>query len=230
MEVQIPRYRYPMFTCAAFVPATPLLVPAVGQGAADELADLRQGAIDAIRELPQVDDLVVLGTGPTTGQVTGDVSFAGFGLAGPRDGLSPALSVGGWLAQQAGRTVDAYISVSITTEPDQWVALGQSLAARAPGVGVVVVGDGSACRSDKAPGSLHPRAQEFDHAIVEALRLGDPSGLHALDPQLARELLVDGYHPWQVVASMVESPVTSQILITDDPYGVFYAVASWSTS
>ena len=95
---------------------------------------------------------------------------------------------------------------------------------------MLVVGDGSACRSDKAPGSLDPRAQEFDAEVVEALRLGDSARLARLDSDVATKLQVDGRAPWQVVAAMTDAPMASQVVASDDPYGVLYVVAQWSAA
>jgi len=47
---------------------------------------------------------------------------------------------------------------------------------------------------------------------------------------VATELQVDGRAPWQVVAAMVEAPMASQVVASDDPYGVLYVVAQWSAA
>jgi hypothetical protein len=223
----------------AFVPATPLLVPPIAQGAAHELTQLRQASLDAVTQLVQsgADQLVVVGTALVTGPATGKPDWSGFGVgsAPTAQALSPSLSIGAWLLDQVGAQADPYIGVSPQAKSIECAALGQSLVGEQPLVGeqsvaVLVVGDGSACRSDKAPGSLDPRAKEFDSEVIEALRLGDPKRLAQLDSDLATELQVDGRAPWQVVAAMVDAPMASHVVTSDDPYGVLYVVAHWSAA
>ena len=213
----------PVLISVAFVPATPLLEPQIAQGAAHELAHLRQASLDAVTELAQsgADRLVIVGTAPTTGLAIGEPDWSGFGLGSAPTGpaLSPSLSIGHWLLDHVGTQADRYVGVSPQSSNAECAALGQTL-----------VGDGSACRSDKAPGSLDPRAQEFDAEVVEALRLGDSARLARLDSELAGELQVNGRAPWQVVAAMVDAPMASRVVASDDPYGVLYVVAQWSVA
>jgi hypothetical protein len=217
----------------AFVPATPLLVPQIAQGAAQELAHLRQASLDALTQLVQsgADQLVVVGTAPVTGPATGEPDWSGFGVgsAPTSAALSPSLSIGAWLLDQVGRQADLYLGVSPQASSAECAALGQSFVGE-QSLAVLVVGDGSACRGDKAPGSLDPRAQEFDAEVIEALRLGDSSRLARLDSDVATELQVDGRAPWQVVAAMVDAPMASHVVTSDDPYGVLYVVAHWSAA
>ena len=93
---------------------------------------------------------------------------------------------------------------------------------------MLVVGDGSACRSVKAPGYLDTRAEPFDAATAAALAAADPRALLALDPALARELQAAGRAPWQVLAGAAgEDRLTGELALSDAPYGVAYHVASW---
>ncbi len=55
----------------------------------------------------------------------------------------------------------------------------------------LVVGNGSARRTEKAPGHLDPRAAAFDADLGRALTRPDPAALAALDETLARELWAD---------------------------------------
>ena len=223
----------PVLISVAFVPATPLLVPQIAQGAAHELAHLRQASLDAVTQLAQsgADQLVVVGTAPTTGLAIGEPDWSGFGLGSAPTGpaLSPSLSIGHWLLDHVGTQADRYVGVSPQSSNAECAALGQTLVGE-QSLAVLVVGDGSACRSDKAPGSLDPRAQEFDAEVVEALRLGDSARLARLDSELAGELQVNGRAPWQVVAAMVDAPMASRVVASDDPYGVLYVVAQWSVA
>ncbi len=91
-------------------------------------------------------------------------------------------------------------------------------------------GDGSACRTLKAPGYLDERAAPFDAEIARALGTADTAALRALDAGLARELKVSGRAPWQVLAGAAEGAagLSGALLHEDAPYGVGYMVATWS--
>ena len=104
--------------------------------------------------------------------------------------------------------------------------LGADLADLGDRVGLLVMADGSACRSLRAPGYLDPRAAAFDAALERAVRSGDIGPLRVLDQGLARELLAAGRPAWQVLAGAIpgKAPAT-EILYADDPFGVFYLVA-----
>ncbi|CAM5334171.1 putative protein OS=Streptomyces albaduncus OX=68172 GN=FHS32_006126 PE=4 SV=1 [Streptomyces griseoloalbus] len=92
------------------------------------------------------------------------------------------------------------------------------------------MGDGSACRTLKAPGYLDERAEPFDAEIARALGTADTAALRALDAGLARELKVSGRAPWQVLAGAAEGAagLSGALLHEDAPYGVGYMVATWS--
>jgi hypothetical protein len=68
---------------------------------------------------------------------------------------------------------------------------------------VLVMGDGSARRSQTAPGYLDSRAFDFDTHTVNALRDADPHPLLRVDADLAADLMVAGLTAWQVLAATV---------------------------
>ena len=104
--------------------------------------------------------------------------------------------------------------------------LGARLRDLSDRVGLLVMADGSACRSLRAPGYLDPRAAAFDAAIEEAVRSGDLTPLQAMDQDLARELLTASGPGWQVLAGAMPGGASStEILYKADPFGVFYLVA-----
>lgn len=88
----------------------------------------------------------------------------------------------------------------------------------------LVVGNGSAKRSEKAPGHLDERSFGFDDALREALVAGD---LSSVDLSLADELWasVDGIRRAADVIAAVGGPAT--VDYDDDPYGVQYWVMRW---
>jgi hypothetical protein len=82
---------------------------------------------------------------------------------------------------------------------------GSPVGARPPGrVGLVVMGDLSACRTDRAPGTFRPEAAAYDASISEAFRSAAPQRLLDLDPTQAASLLVSGRVPLQVLAGAFE--------------------------
>ena len=60
---------------------------------------------------------------------------------------------------------------------------------------MLVMANGSAKRSEKAPGHLDERAFDFDDAVDLALRSGDGRRLAALDAALGAELWASGIEP-----------------------------------
>ena len=66
----------------------------------------------------------------------------------------------------------------------------------------------------------------FDDEVVRAVRDGDLPALAALDPGLARELMVTGRPAWQVLCGALGPgrPVT-EVLYTGAPFGVACLVA-----
>jgi len=93
----------------------------------------------------------------------------------------------------------------------------------------LIVGNGSARRSEKAPGHLDPRAAGFDEALSKALVTPDPEALSALDLGFADELWAD-VGPIIEAADLLSSVDTVAVDYDDDPYGVRYWVARWAQS
>ncbi|WP_435973686.1 class III extradiol dioxygenase subunit B-like domain-containing protein [Streptomyces sp. Qhu_M48] len=246
-----------MLVAAAVCPCPPLLVPAIATGAAPELDAARAACADAVGLLAAArpDRLYVIGPAPEGARgahPAGAVgSFAGFGVdlsvrlgegpavdhdARPADAddersLPTSLAVGAWLLGRAG-WADAPIEglgVDETATPDVCAGLGRELAASAERVALLVMGDGSACRTVKAPGYLDERAEGFDAAAARALGTADGAALLALDTELAYELKAAGRAPWQVLAGAADGAgLDGRLLFEDAPYGVGYFVAAWS--
>lgn len=224
-----------MIVGVAFVPATPLLVPEVAQGAASELDDLRAACRTAIkRACAEAERVVIVGEGPQLHAYGSDCrgTLAGYGvpfeISLGRDGtgppeLPPALTVGAWLVHDA-LAADVPPICALSTD-------GASFGAdRMPPVdkaALVVVGDGSARRSTAAPGYLDPRADPFDAAVADVLRTGDAHALR-VDAELARHLLAAGAPAWAAAARLVTGSYDAQLLYDDAPCGVGYFVAAWT--
>ncbi|MCF3184184.1 hypothetical protein IPZ70_30185 [Streptomyces polychromogenes] len=235
-----------MLVAAAVCPAPPLLVPEVAAGAAAELEEARTACSDALAVLAasRPDVLVVVGSadaehqGPYPQGSRG--GFHGYGVDAevrlgegeewPRP-LPAPLAVGAWLLGRArwGAAPVEGLAVAASLEAGRCLETGRELAAADERVALLVMGDGSACRTLKAPGYLDERAAAFDAAAGRALGSADTDALAALDPVLAAELQAAGRAPWQVLAGAAEGAgLGGRLLYEDAPYGVGYFVAAWS--
>ncbi len=94
--------------------------------------------------------------------------------------------------------------------------------------GLLVLANGSATRSEKAPGHLDQRSFGFDEAIETALRTGDGGALRRLDRDLGAELWAHDVPAWQALGDLAEGEVSARLTYADDPYGVRYWVVRWT--
>lgn len=93
---------------------------------------------------------------------------------------------------------------------------------------LVVFGDGSARRSEKAPGYYDERAGAFDASVARALGSGDRDALAALDAGLGDELLAAGVPAWHEAAALLTGSWSAELTYDDAPFGVGYFVAVWT--
>ncbi|WP_410784758.1 class III extradiol dioxygenase subunit B-like domain-containing protein [Kribbella sp. C-35] len=228
---------------AAVCPHPPLLVPEVASGAAPELDDLRAACLAAVESLATAAHIVVIGSGSPTqeaGVGTYDAaaggSFGAYGAPGVRFGsgqpvLPLSLAIGGWLLEQtkAAQLPRTYRSVPPATPPNECIRRGREIADGNDSIGLLVMGDGSARRSEHSPVHLHPRAEIFDTTVANALHHRDFDVLKALDPDLAAELQAAGRAPWQVLAGALEgTSLSGDLTYEAAPYGVGYLVATFT--
>lgn len=221
----------------AFCPQPPLLVSEVG---ASEPVAARAPSIAAVRWLAglPIQRIVVLGAGVTAGRYGpgGAGSFARYGvdlavrlpgkadIAQPSGPLPLSLAVGAWLLAQTSWTA-AVIGLTCDEHgelPSDLEALGEQDA-------LLVMGDGSARRTEKAPGWLDDRAAGFDAQLSAALAAGDPDLLARIDLDLGRDLLAAGAPAWRAASQLLTGTAWQADVYYDEaPYGVGYLVATWS--
>lgn len=246
---------YGVFSLAALVPSPPVLVPQLGgavarvpEAADDPVAALRAAALTAAGALAGVPRWLVIGAGPAD-QLLDDASigtFRGYGadvrvaLSDVRNGepdpelALPAL-VAGWLrGQVAPDAVASAHIVAADTAPDRCAEIGAELRAtldRTPEpAGVLVVADGTATLTLKAPGYLDERAAEVQQELDTALSGGDRAALRTLDPALCAELVMAGRAAYQVLAGLFAADAADpdvETLYRDAPFGVGYHVSVW---
>lgn len=204
---------------ALIVPSAPHLLPAYA-GRRDHGAQLRNRVVAALAQtitLVRPERIVV---------VTGaDRS--------PRHSLGPVgvrlaavvLPAAGW----TGRPAVVALPFDASSA-EVGVAIAEVLAH--PGRSLLLVpADGTAKRTEKAPGHLDERAWAIDDEIVRALAEGDARALLALDPSLCEELWCTGRAALQVLAGCFPGGVSgADLLWADDPYGVQYLLARWRST
>ena len=220
-----------------WIPGAPLLIPDLAGDDTSRDEELRGQVQAVVADVIEAVDshpgarLVVVGLADEASTYAGTWDFAPLGLPirGPGAGRLPtALGIAAWFLDDAGFAGPRdYVGISDRTPTAACAALGRSLAADSD-IALLVVGDGSARRDEKAPGWLDSRASGFDEAAGRAFADGDPQAVLALDAELARELMAAGRAPWQVAAgATIAAPWQSSLLIESAPYGVGYIVARW---
>jgi len=226
----------------AICPPAPLLAREL-TGLDPVIPELRQACAAAAERLVKAgpDVIAVVGPGRRTAvwPADGRLDLAAFGPAlgpvpGIRGGSVPGgpplplpLGLGARLLDEGGYSGPRLLQSVHSGEPAAaCLRLGADLRTLSDRVGLLVMADGSACRTLRAPGYLDPRAAAFDAAIADAVRSGDLAPLRAMDQDLARELLAAGRPGWQVLAGAMPGRASStEVLYEDDPFGVFYLVA-----
>jgi hypothetical protein len=217
----------------AVVPSAPLLLPGL-TGRTDPVPDLRSAVAGVVADLvaARPDEVVVLAEAEPSGEHE----------VGAELGLH-RWAVGAGTAERAGRAdvplpfavasvlLDAagwdgprrFVAVAPGTPPQD--AAGAGAATGGDGrAGYLVLAEGTACRTEKAPGHIDPRAAPFDDALLAAVGT-DLDGVLAVDPALAAELWVHGLAAWQALAGALGQGATLATRWTGDPFGVLYVVA-----
>lgn len=229
---------------AAVCPNPPLLVPDVASGAASELDELREACNRAVEEIFAAGpDLITIVGGASSRSThgagdVGTLAVYGVDLTVDLSGGTPtgpailplSLTVGAWLIRDRPvpppRTAEA---IPFDLPAGDCAAIGAGIAGRAARVGLLIMGDGSACRGEKSPGYADPRAESFDAAVVAALAAGEVAALVDLDAELAADLLCAGRSAWQVLGGAAGlTPGRGSVLFDAAPYGVQYTVATWA--
>jgi hypothetical protein len=222
-----------VITAAALCPSPPLLHPAL-TGRDVVVPGLRAACAEAARWLLRDDPavIVVVGTAAAAGEWDGagrldPAAFAPGPGRSVTSSLPLSLGLGALLLDQAGYHGPRRLLAVGQDDPAQaCAAVGAGLAAASGRSALLVMGDGSARRSPKAPGYLDPRAAGFDAEVERAVRSGDLSPLLGLDQALARDLMATGRPAWQVLAGALRGLApAAEVLYCDDPFGVSYLVA-----
>ncbi|MFI6498472.1 hypothetical protein [Nonomuraea typhae] len=222
-----------MLVAAAVCPHPPLIVPELAGAAAPELDGLRAACADAVAALRAAvpDRLLVVGPAEESAWYAGGAAgtLAPWGVdvrAGDGEPVLPlSLTIGRWLL---AADPDGYQAVATGAAPADCLALGERLAGEGR-TALLVMADGSAKLTEKAPGYLDPAAQPYQRGLVKALAEGDRTALADLDPGEAAAMWAAGRAPLQVLAGAARGArLRPEKLWDEAPYGVGYVVAAWT--
>jgi hypothetical protein len=246
-----------MLIAAAVCPHPPLLVPEVtglsGPGGT-ELDLLRAACHEAVAALAaeRPDLIAVVGGARRTAEYPpGAVaSLDEFGIpftlppaaAYPAGapGLPLSLTIAKWLLAGvagpaaatglAGQDLPLVVWWGIAADATtaECLELGETIAALAPRVAVLVMGDGPGGRARGVPGAVEPAADRYDEQVAAALAAPSPRALAALDPAQDGDLFVAGRAAWQVLAGAAgQDDFDATLDYAAAPFEVTYFVASW---
>ncbi len=237
-----------VLVAAAVCPHPPVLVPEAAAGGAAELDELRAACDAAVAAVAATapDLIVTVGGAAHTAQFRASAagSLAGYGVTWRTGEGTPvlplSLTIGRFLLDRAGLLVRTpaepsrvpparFVAVGFDTPAATCLRLGAQIVRQAPRVALLVMGDGSARRSERAPGFFDPRAEPYDDQVTAALADADAAWLARLDPKLSADLLVAGRAAWQVLAGAAGGGTyRGHLHCAVAPYGVCYLVASWT--
>ena len=235
-----------MLIAAAVCPHPPLLIPeATGApGAAEpELNRLRAACRNAVAALlaGRPDLIVVAGAAERTAEYPPHtpgrlhdfgVPFTVGAETGDGESLPLSLTIGKWLLAEHGAPPAAWWGIASDAPPAECLQLGEKLAALAPRVALLAMGDGPARRARGAPHAADPEADRYDDQVSGPLAAADPAALAALDPRQDHPLEIAGRAAWQVLAGAAgdeqsQDAFDAELRYRSAPFEVSYVVASW---
>ena len=225
-----------MIVTAVVCPHPPLLLRELS-GATDAAPGLRAACHEALATAlaSQPDVVVVVGGayGTRAWDPSLPVDVRRFGTTGAphAQGLPLSLGIGSRLLHEAGWAGPTRMyTIAWAAGPAEVADLARLVGDVEGRVVLLVLGDGSARRGEKAPGHLDDRAFAFDEEVGRALEEGDAGALSGIDPVLAEDLLASGRAAFAVLGDAVAAQGArprAKVLYRDDPYGVEYNVAVW---
>lgn len=218
-------------TRLAFCPHPPVLPAGSLVGDVEEAGALRDASLDAVRDLVASAPRIVVVLGPDGDDLPADETVGG---SLEPHGIALAAGAAGGTTLGLAHTVGAWLLDSVGWDGPRRYAATLDAADLADDVAVLVMADGSATRTEKAPGHLDRRADAFDAAIASALADGDPDALGGIDLALAADLWCQGATTLRVAGDAVaarvhrdDARVSARLSLDEAPFGVGWFVASW---
>ena len=227
---------------AALVPAAPVLLPALS-GREHPAAAVLNAALEVMRQLIESDpaEVIVLAEADRDGVFDNSAPWGLHRLGGMRtsdeidataarvEPLPVPLAIGAALLGTAGWTGPAaFHALDRSISPEAAIEYGRRLSSNALPVGLLLLGNGSACCTDKAPGSFHSGAQAFNEELTSMIRTGDQRIVEQLSAEAAAEQLSDIRVPLQVLAGAGSPDYLRRSIAYDEPFmGVHYICAAF---
>jgi hypothetical protein len=118
--------------------------------------------------------------------------------------------------------------IAADASTEECLELGEKIAALAPRVALLVMGDGPGRRARGAPGARDFAADRYDAEVAAALAAPSPRALAALDPARDDGLIIAGRAAWQVLAGAAgQDDFDATLDYAAAPFEVTYFVATW---
>ncbi len=236
-----------MLISAAVCPHPPLLVPEASgapRPAAAELDRLRAACHAAVATLTagRPDVIAVVGGATQTTQyppgATGSLREFGIPFTVGEDPQHPpvlplSLTIGRWLLpsvplSSGGAQARTLWGIGSAAPAAECLELGEKLAALAPRVALLAMGDGPGRRARGVPGAGDAAADRYDDQVAAALAAPSPGALAALHPEADDDLVIAGRAAWQVLAGAAGHDDYDAVLsYAGTPFEVTYFVATW---
>ena len=225
---------------AALVPAAPVIVPGLS-GHTMPAPEVRSAALDAIQRMIDagVDEVIVLAEADRDGlfdstapwglhRIGGLHPFSEAGAVFDQL-LTQPLAIGASMLRDAGWTATtSFHALERTMSADAAAEVGRGLGATPRSVGLLLLGNGSACCTEKAPGSFHPQAETFNATLLTVIRQGDRAAMMELSAHDTADQLSDVRVPLQVFAGATSGHrFLGSITFADDFAGVHYICATF---
>lgn len=219
----------------ALVPAAPVLIPEL-TGSSSVADEPRRHAHNVIRQLIETgpNQIIVVSEGDSDAEFDESSSWglhrirgASSIAHGSTNSLPISLAIGASLLHESGwkgsvlyRALDRSMPTAQATE---WA---ETLSHSMDDVGILLLGNGSARSTMKAPGSLHPNAEEFNDGLISVVKTRDRDAMMSLLEVHAEEQMSDIRLPLAVLAgAFPSSDLNTKYVASNEFMGVFYVFA-----
>lgn len=233
-----------------FIPSPPLLLPSLNPHPLAIHDRLRDVVLEACKALTSAEEVVVIG-GPSVGQRPDHTGYPTGVTLYPPDlpgcedrfqGRPPgegaelplSLTVGRWALRAAGHPPEGSLTLALAAGSPAEIRTGLQSTDQVrlgPRSALLVVGDGTAGRHEKAPLHVVAGAAELDDRLAMMLADADLGGIMRLPTELDIEFGLDGRSAWQAAAVLLAQSGaavrSARLLDYSDPHHVAYFVARW---
>ncbi len=223
---------------AALIPAAPVLVRGLS-GSQEAAQEQRAAALGVLRELLDThpERIVVIAQGDPAGEFDESCTLGLHRLGGLPPVTVPAtghsvmlpipLAIAAALLGEAGwNDPTSYRLISASAPEAAASSIGQEFHESTERIGLLILGNASACSTPKAPGSFHPDSAGFNARLVELISGGSRASLAAITKTDFEAQLSDLRIPL-LVLSGVSAVTTADIDHAEEFMGVFYVCATF---